>query len=237
MNISELMVNQIRVFPVDVVPLGIITTKSCIEKIRDNLSIGEVVPGLPIGGANSIIFIKGAIKATKRLVVISKIEIETRRIILEVAGTSKEANKVYDLLLSAIASISDDIDFDTLRSPLLLVETSRCIAALDFDVEALFNESFTKLLNGKIKKAATNNVAEGQVRPIAAISEITYQIKDENLVKHRITMNPKQFTIAPRAGSPLEERRYVISSPFDTDTHLKLIQSLNKAIGATKKGE
>ena len=76
-------------------------------------------------------------------------------------------------------------------------------------------------------------MVEGLVRPLAAIAEITYQIKNEALVKNKISMNPKQLTIAPRPGAPLDERKYIISSPFNSDTHIRLIEELNKAITGT----
>ena len=232
-NIVDLVVNQIRIFPVDIIPLGLINTKSCVEKIKDTLSISEVGVLPSIEGKNIIVFSKGELKENNELVVINKVEVDPRRIIIEVAGTSKAGNKVYELFMSSLTALTN-LDLESLRSPLLFAETSKCVVTLDFAFEELFNHSFTEFLNDRVEKAATNNVAEGLVRPLAAIAEITYQIKDETLVKNRIGMNPKQLTIAPRPGAPLDERKYIISSPFNSDTHMKLIEELNKAI--TGKG-
>ncbi len=231
-NIVDLIVNQIRVFPVDIVPFGLINTKSCVEKIKDTLSISEVGVLPPIEGKAIIVFRKGELKENNELVVINKVEVDPRRIIIEVAGTSKAGNKVYELFMSSLTALTN-LDLESLRSPLLLAETTRCVVTLDFAFEELFNHSFTEFLNDRVEKAATNNVVEGLVRPLAAITEITYQIKDEALVKNKISMNPKQLTIAPRPGAPLDERKYIISSPFNSDTHMKLIEELNKAITGT----
>ena len=231
-NIVDLVVNQIRIFPVDVIPLGLINTKSCVEKIKDTLSISEVGVLPSIEGKNIIVFSKGELKEDNELVVINKVEVDPRRIIIEVAGTSKAGNKVYELFMSSLTALTN-LDLESLRLPLLLAETTRCVVTLDFAFEELFNHSFTEFLNDRVEKAATNNVVEGLVRPLAAIAEITYQIKDEALVKNKISMNPKQLTIAPRPGAPLDEKKYVISSPFDSNTHLKLIEELNKAITGT----
>ena len=228
-NIVDLVVNQIRIFPVDVIPLGLINTKSCVERIRDTLSVSEVEVRPFIEGKDVIIFRKGELKEDNELVVINKIEVEPRRIIIEVAGTSKAGNKVYEIFMSSLAALTN-LDLESLRPPLLLAETTRCVATLDFTFKELFNRSFTEFLNKKVEEEATNNVAEGSVRPLAAIAEITYQIKDEALINNNISMNPKQLTIAPRPGAPLGERKYVISSPFNSDTHIKLIEDLNKAI-------
>ncbi len=232
-NIVDLVVNQIRIFPVDIIPLGLINTKSCVEKIKDTLSISEVGVLPPIEGKAIIVFLKGELKENNELVVVNKVEVDPRRIIIEVAGTSKAGNKVYELFMSSLAALTN-LDLESLRSPLLLAETTRCVVTLDFSFEELFNHSFTEFLNDRVEKEATDNIADGSVRPLAAIAEITYQVKDEAVVKNNISMNPKQLTIAPRSGAPLDERKYVISSPFNSDTHMKLIEELNKAI--TGKG-
>ncbi len=228
-NIVDLVVNQIRIFPVDIIPLGLINTKSCVERIRDTLSISEVGALPSVEGKDIIVFRKGELKEDNELIVINKVEVDPRRIIIEVAGTSKAGNKVYELFMSSLTALTN-LDLENLRSPLLLAETTRCVVTLDFTFEELFNHSFTEFLNDRVEKEATNSVAEGSVRPLAAIAEITYQVKDEAIRKNKISMNPKQLTIAPRPGAPLDERKYVISSPFNSDTHMKLIEELNKAI-------
>lgn len=229
MNILDLVVNQIRIFPVDVIPSGLINSKSYVDVIRDTLSVSEVEVRPFIEGKDIIIFRKGELKENNELVVISKIEVEPRRIIIEVSGKSKAGNKVYELFISSLASLTN-LDLESLRLPLLVAETTRCVVTLDFSFEELFSRSFIEFLNKNVEKEATNSVARGSVRPLTAIAEITYQIKDESLINNNIGMNPKQLTIAPRAGAPLDARKYVISSPFNSDTHIKLIEDLNKAI-------
>ena len=228
-NIVDLIVNQIRIFPVDIIPLGLINTKSCVEKIRDTLSISEVGVLPSIDGKDVIVFRKGELKEDSELVVINKLEVDSRRIIIEVAGTSKAATRVYELFVSSLTAFTN-IELGNLQSPLLLAETSRCIVTLDFTFEELFNRSFTEFLEKKVEKEATTDLTKSSVRPLAAIAEISYQVKSESLINSRVGMNPKQLTIAPRPGAPLADRKYVISSPFNSDTHIKLIEELNKAI-------
>lgn len=233
-EITDLTVTQIRVFAVDVVPLSKINTKSCIEKIRGDLSVSQIESTPFIGGIGPIIFLRGEIKEENRVIVINRIAVEHRRIILEVVGTSKETDHVYDVLLSSIASVAD-IDLGRLQIPLLIAETTQCVATLDFPFESLFSNSFIELLNSRVKKEATSKIAKGSVRPLVAEVEISYQIKDETLIKHSISMSPKKFTIAPRTGIPLEARRYFLSSPFDSDTHLNLVRDLEEAITRTSQ--
>ena len=233
-NITDLTVTQIRIFQVDVVPLGMIMTKSCVEKIREALSIGEVEVRPFLEGKDIMVFHRGELTREKRVIVVKKIEVDPRRVIVEVEGPSKDGNEVYETFLSAVAAVAN-VDLESLRAPLLVVETTQSIVNLDFTFDSLFSNAFIKFLNSRVEKEASSNVARASVRPLAATIEIRYEIKDKALIDNKITMNPKQFNIAPRPGAPLDAKKYLISSPFDSDTHLKLIRELNKAILAISK--
>lgn len=235
-NITDLKVTQIRIFQVDVIPLGIITTKSCVEKIREVLSIGEVEVRPFIDGKDIIVFRRGELKREKQVIVINRIELDPRRVIIEVEGTSRDGNEVYEAFLSAVAMVAN-VNSENLRTPLLKAETTQCVIELDFTFDSLFSSAFIKFLNSKVEKEASNKAARAYVRPLTATAEIRYEIIDKNLVDNKIAMNPKQFSIAPRPGAPFEAKKYLISSPFDSDTHLRLIEELNKAILAVSKGE
>ncbi len=229
MQVKDLTVTQIRVFPVDVIPLNLITTKSCIGKVRDALSVNEIETRPLIEGKSIIIFRRGELKERNRLIIINKIEVEPRRVIIEVVGTSKEANQVYKTFVSTLVTVINK-DLENLRIPLLIAETTRCVVTLHFAFEALFNSTFINFLNKKIKEEASDEVADASVRPLSAIAEITYRIKDKILIDNNITMNPKQFSIAPRMGAPADSKSYIISSPFDSEKHLKLIKELNHSM-------
>ncbi len=233
-NITDLTVTQIRIFQVDVVPLGVITTKSCVEKIREALSIGEVEVRPFIEGKDIIVFRRGELRREKQVIVVNKIEVDPRRMIVEVKGTSKDGNEVYEAFLSAVAVVAN-VDSESLRAPLLVAETTQCVVTLDFAFDSLFSSAFAEFLNKRVEKEASSNVARASVRPLAATVEITYEITDKALIDNKITMNPKQFSIAPRPGAPLDARKYLISSPFNSDTHLKLVDELNKEILAVSK--
>ena len=233
-DIVDLTVIQIRVFAVDIVPLNIITTQSCVQKIRESLSINLVEPPPFIEGITPIIFQRGEIRTDGNIIVINRIEIEPRRIIIEIIGTSKQANQVYELLLSSI-SLAANIEVNGLRQPLLTAENTRCVVTLDFHLNALFSDSFVGFLNGELKNKASTQLATATIEPLGISTQVTYQIKDEILLNNKIGMNPKQFTIAPRPGIPLDARRYITSSPFDSDTHLRLIRTLNKVMAKTAK--
>ena len=66
-NIVDILVNQIRIFPVDIIPLGLINTKSCVERIRDVLSMSEVGMLPSVDGKTLLFFVKVNSKKTMNL--------------------------------------------------------------------------------------------------------------------------------------------------------------------------
>ena len=228
-NITDMKVNQIRIFPVDIVPLSMITSKSCAEKVREAFSFGGVEIGPTVDGRNIIIFIRGEYKRENNVIIVSKIEVDTRRIIIEVEGTSKDGNQVYEHFLSTVATLAH-IDLEDLGKPLLTAETTQCVITLDFNFEQMFNSVFIEFLKNNVEKEASSVMAKASVRPIMAAADINYEIIDGALKDNKINMNPKQFSIGLRPGAPAKKRKYFVSSPFDSDTHLKLIDELENAI-------
>lgn len=233
-NVTDLAVTQIRVFPVDVVPVSITTTKSFVDGVRRTLSIGEAEIRPSIDGKSITIFRRGELKKEKTTTVINRIEVDSRRIIVEVEGTSENAKEVYEAFLTALAEAAT-IKTKDLRTPLLLAEESRCAVTLDFNLEALFSNPFVKFLRESVQKRASSALAQASVRPLLAAAEITYDMINRTLEDNRITMNPKQLSMSPRPGAPPEARRFLVSSPFDSSTHLKLLEELESKIGAAKK--
>ena len=228
-EIDGLIVTQIRVFAVDIIPIRLIGTKSCIQRLKSDLCLDEVdiAPFSP--GGERTTFTRGEVTEKGKIVAINRISIEPRRVLLEVAGTSQEANQIYTLLLKSIESATCT-NLAKLETPLILSETTQCVATLDFPFDSLLDSSFAEFIYGRVTKVATSNIARASIRPALAEFEISYDVKAQTVIKNKITLSPKRLTIAPRANTPIEERRYFISSPFDSDTHLKLIRDLERLI-------
>lgn len=232
-NITNLIVTQIRIFKVDVVPLTLIRTRLFIDKLRDLFSFADVESRPSIDGKDTITFRSGILKNNK-ITIINRIEIDQRRVILEVEGTSTDANKVYDMFVSSFSTVTE-FDNNTLNSPVLKTEATQCVVELDFTLDMLFNETFIKFLNTRITKKSSNKIAKATVNPMGASAEIKYEILDSIINDNKISINSKLFNIIPRPGLPLIEKKYLISSPFDSDTHIKTIKELNKAIISGRK--
>lgn len=233
-EITELTVTQIRIFPVGVIPFSLINTKSCAEKVKEMFGT-TALDARGLIGKDAVAFVKGEYKKDAKLLVIRRIEIDPRRIIVEAEGASEDCDAVYEAFVSAITSISD-LSIEQFRNPLLKAETSQCVAKLNFEFDAIFSGNFTRFLNRNVEKEASSTLAKAQVRPVVAVSEIAYEIVDRILFDNKITLNPKQFSIAVLPGAPSAEKKYIVSSPFNSQVHIKLIKELDRILTKAKLG-
>lgn len=232
-NVTDLKVSQVRVFAADIIPISLITANSTADKIKGALSFGEIEVHPTTEGKNIIIFQRGELKRDSRLVIINRIVIEPRRIIVDIDGTSKDANEVYEELLTILSGVGT-IDLNVLRKPLFVAEGTQCVVTLNFGFDSIFSKEYLEFLKKRVATGAESDIAKAVVRPSIALAEITYEIKDQILLDNKVGLNPKEFRISPRPGAPLDSRRYIIASPFDSDTHLKIIAELDKTITVKK---
>jgi len=232
-NVTDLKVNQVRVFAADIIPISLITANSTVDKIKGALSFGEIQAIPTVEGKNIIIFQRGELKRDNKLVIINRIVVEPRRIIMDIDGTSKDSNEVYEEFLTIISGVGT-IDLKVLRKPLFVAEGTQCIVTLSFSFDSLFSKEYLAFLKKQVETTAESDVAKAVVRPSIALAEITYEIKDQILLDNKVGLNVKEFRISPRPGIPLDLRRYIVASPFDSDTHLKIIGELDKTITIKK---
>jgi len=230
-NVRELAVVHIWLFPVDAIPLNDISSPSGIDAIEEAFKfeqsgIGSPLPGL--GGVPSLLpglsWIRGEYNGEKdRRVVINSLDIQRRRIVLRISGTSDQADSVYEHLKSVISRINREIG-ESLNQVVYKAEESSCIVTLDFDFKQIFEPSVSSFLETKVREAASTSIVSAKVQPVRFVSTITYEVGDATVVEHGIRINPKEFIIEPRADTPLSEHRYLTKSPFRSDIHLEIVQ-------------
>lgn len=234
-EITDLTVTQVRVFAVDTIPFRRMGTKSCTDRIKNDFRINEVRTDLVSPGVGSIVFEIGELEQEGSTIVTNRIVVEPRRIILDVAGTSRQASQVYALLLKSMESTTG-MNLTKLRSPMIVSETTQCVAALEFPFDSLLADSFTRFIHDSVTKTASTKIAKASLTPLVLEFQVNYDVKAKTLIEHKISLSPKRLTIAPRGSTPLEQKRYFTSSPFDSDTHLRLLQDLERALAQKHPG-
>jgi hypothetical protein len=235
-DIHNLVVTQIRILPEDTIPYQILGVPSKLKQLKDNYQFGiEEVP-FPLFEPESpkVILLKaGEAKLENKTVVFNLLGFEGRKITLEVSGTSKEADEVFLDLANFINKLAGNTLLAEGRC-LTKTEETKCIVTLDFDYWNIFSE--------KMEDFIKNNLLLMCERPVVSISpkRLSFEIifnQDPELQKHKVSLAPKPFTVEPRANVPLEDRIFYTHSPFDSDTHLSLINSFEQIFMKTKSAK
>lgn len=223
-DISELTVVQTRVFAQDALPYRSIGTKTVMEGVESEFKAQNVAVNPPWAPLPCVVFSWGEL-AGAQLVPINRITVEPRRVLIDVAASSADAYLVYQHFESLVRRLANGDSH--LPEPLVLSQTTRCAATLSF--------SFTQLLSDKlgtfaqlVQDTSSNQKGTSVVAPFGVEFTITYKRGPDRLAEQGVTLTPKRLLLQVRANTSLRDQRYYTSSPFDSDTHLRLLDELER---------
>ena len=223
-DVRNLCVTQVRIFQEDVIPYQVFSIANKLKQLKDYYQFsGEEVP-FPLHEPQTpklILFKAGESKLEKETLIINLLAFEGRKITLEIGGKSEGADKVFLDLANFINQLAG---LDLLNEGKCLVKTeeTKCNVTLDIDFWDVFDE--------KMKEFIKNDLYLACERPTLSISPKTLSFEiifeqDPELQKHNVSFAPKHLTVEPRANVPLENRVFYTHSPFDSETHLRLVKS------------
>src|SRR2546425_798869 len=132
-DILDLAVGQIRIFALDVIPLRALRTQLALTKIKDAFGFAQVAAD-PISG--TLIFQGGNHKVKGEQYVFENLGIESRRLQVQVLGSSEVADACYIAVCDVIAEYDNRKPFKP--QPLMKSEETTCTVTLDFQMEKLF---------------------------------------------------------------------------------------------------
>lgn len=237
-NVSDLKVSQIRIFPVDVVPFHYLYAPAAKERIKSAFvfkEAGQTGPQLHLGRipspitfpAENLFFGQGEINFENRIYPIESLVIEPRRILTNVVGTSKVSNAFYNALTEILSEFDLDKQFAS-SSFITIFEETGCDVSLELDVRELLSEQLLALLSSDILPDLGSSQWEARLRGIRLGIEVSFAPKDSVLPDHDISLNPKVVVFQSASGTPINQKRYLTFTPTNSDTHLRLMEKLEK---------
>jgi hypothetical protein len=230
-EIVDLTVGQVRVFPTDTLPFADLRAPSSTKAIKDTFHFENVFAD-PIGA--QITFNNGTFESKGKVVNILAFAIEQRRIQLQVRGHSAMADAFYSAVWDALPTAVKHAKRQG-PQPLVKVEETTCVATLDIDFEELIAPQLLRFIMTEAKERLGTDFGVPKSIALKGLSfEVKYSAKDPSLEEHDVVLSNKLLTIEPRLATPMRERRFYTSSPTDSETHLALLQRLEKEVSASE---
>ena len=226
-EIKDIAVVQIRIFPEDSIPYQLLGLPGKLKELKDKFKFAADDIPFPLYQLDTpkVILLRGGeLIIENKTVLITLLAFDGRKITLEVAGRSNEADRVFLELANFITSM---VERELLSEQRVLTKTEETECTLKLNVD------YWEIFSDKMKGFIRNELYQMFERPIVSLApkklsfEVIYE-QDPSLQRHNISYSPKNFVVEPRANVPLEDKTFYTHSPFDSETHLKLVESFEK---------
>ncbi len=226
-DIVDITVTQVRLYPTDRLPFAQLRLPANMKTLKETFHFADMQVD-PLG--LQITFSNGSLEHRGKLIHALNLTIEQRKVLIQVRGRSWMA----DALDSAFSKVLQSFDGRSKASklePLLKAEETTCVVTLDIDFDDLIAPPLLRFIQGEAKAKLRTNYGIPKSVGFRTLSfEVKYEPAIPHLEEHGISLSNKLITIEPRMGTPLQERRFYTSSPTDSDTHLALLETLEKEV-------
>lgn len=224
-NIKDLHVSQVRIFPEGTIPYEVLSLPDRLKQLKERYRFGAEQIPFPLQVPNApklMIFQMGEAKIENKSTIIDSLQFEGRKMVLEVAASSDIANTVFLDISRLINEMAGD-DLLNEEKSLIKTEETRCNVSLEIDYWDVFSNEMKRFVSDILPKMFDRPVAA--TNPNKLTFEITFTQDFTLFQKQKIHLVPKPLTIEPREGVPFDEHVFFTCSPFESETHLKLIEA------------
>jgi len=230
-EIRELVVKQIRIFPIDEIGFQSLQRQNAIKQIQEKYSLkfNPIMFEDFSGEQPNIVFKNGEYQHKNKPYLIELLSIEPRRILIHMCSNSKIADSFFTNLRDLLISL-DLREGKSTYKPLLKSEETECVVKFDFCYKDIFKNSPIYDFNDYLTKNITSHACKIEVLPSALRFRISYLQLPDSLKKQKVTLDEKYFVIEIRTRTSYEDQIYFTFSPTDTETHFKLLNELEKRI-------
>jgi hypothetical protein len=232
-DVAEIIVTQIRLYATDQLPFQTLRLGPNLRSFGKTFNF-EGIAADPIG--LQVILTNGTVEIEKESIHILVLTLEPRRMVLQVRGRTSDASAAASVLSAELAKLAPDLPKEKPLQPILITDETTCVATLDVDFSDLVQAPVMNVLEGEAKTMFSNKYMLAKSLAFKNLSfEIRYEPADNSLEDQDITLANKLLTLEPRLGTPLKERRFYISSPTDSETHLALVEALESSISKHRR--
>lgn len=157
---------------------------------------------------------------------ITKIEIERRKIVIEVEGDSAFSDKVYKRLHDVLLVIKGAPQEKLV--PFIQSYESLIIAEMNISADDLLEPRLLSFIRGPLLDQTDSELANPTMNHYSLRFRLDYFLTDEKMKEYKITISPKTFSIGPREGTLLEEQIFLSEAPLNTETHKTILERIEE---------
>ena len=228
-EVKELVVTQIRLFHPGRLPYHVLRSQKAQDWLKGRFGFESAVTT----PSDVIVFMNGLVPFNEeRVVVVRSLQVEERKLVVEVEGDSEVATKVYEETKAAFAEVRPEDDLADLE-PVVLTEETSCVATLDLEWSDLFPKALTDFLTKDLVPATTTDFGKSEINAAKVGVDLRF-VTGEELRENKVTLSNKLFTLEPRPQEAFSKHRFRCVSPLGSTQHLRLLRKLEKALRRKK---
>lgn len=183
--------------------------------------IQETPTGTPL-----IRFVLGTYEHGEQEYTIKRVDMEERKIVINVEGPSEIAIKIYDELRELLRGlVVGDLDADFME-PVVKTYETEMVVELEFNAKQLLNQKYMEFIDKNFREAANTETGIATVALHSTVFKIFYKLAEEKLREYRIALSNKEFMFGPREGTALKEQIFVAKAPLASHTIISLLEDL-----------
>lgn len=219
---------QVRIYRSSDFDFTVLASKPFIRLFVERLGMADGGTLDPIiSGQPSLVLSQGFIESEKSAVIVDNLAIDVRRVVINVSGSTNDAELVYSTFTNAANELLAKIKMPPFPKPIVEVNEAVIGVKSKFKLSHFISPSLGVSFDKNMEEAFTTRHAGISVVPMALEYQVSYPQSDKILTDSRITLNSKQFSIKQVLGS--EENEYLVSGPTSTTALAKLFKQLEKA--------
>jgi hypothetical protein len=226
-NIVDITVTQVRVYATDSLPFADLRRADNLKTVKETFRFENIQSdplGLQLGFSN------GTFEHRGKSVHILSLTVEPRRVLIQVRGRSSMADALYSAFSDILANFAGQPKGSKFE-PLLKAEETACVATLDIDFDDLVAPPLLRFIQTDGKAKLRTEFGSPKSVTFKTLSfEVKYSPVSPQLEEHDVALSSKLMTFEPRLATPLREKRFFTSSPTDSETHLAILEALEKEV-------
>jgi hypothetical protein len=232
-DLTDITVTQVRVYETDHLPFQSLRLQSNLRNFAKAFVFEST--GLDPNGLR-VVLNNGSVEIEKQTIHVLNLTLEPRRMLVQVKGRTSDANAAASSFSAELAKLTPDSPKERPLQPILVTNETTSVATLDIDFSDLFAPPVISVVEGEARTMFSNKYMLARSVGFKSLSfEIRYEPSDPSLQEHDVSLANTLLTLEPRLGTPLKERRFYISSPTDSETHLSLVEALESHISKHRR--